>query len=112
MFTATLENGNVLKKIVESIKDIVNNVNLEATPSGLSMQAMDPTHVALVGLNLKEEGFKSYRADKNFSLGIKLANLHKLLKCAGNDDIITMSCEEEPSQLNLNFKSTCKPLVK
>ena len=109
MFTATLVNGNVLKKIVESIKDIVNNVNIEATPKGLSMQAMDPTHVALVGLNLQEEGFKEYRADKNFSLGVKLANLHKLLKCAGNDDMITMSCEEDPTQLTLNFKSPCKP---
>ena len=108
MFTATLENGSVLKKIVEAIKDIVNNVNLEATPKGISMQAMDPTHVALVGLILNEEGFKEYRADKNFSLGIKLANLNKLLKCAGNDDMITMTCEDEPTQLTLNFKSSSK----
>lgn len=108
MFTATLENGSVLKKIVEAIKDIVNNVNLEATPKGLGMQAMDPTHVALVGLNLGEEGFKEYRADKNFSLGIKLANLNKLLKCAGNDDMITLTCEDEPTQLNLNFKSASR----
>ena len=108
MFTATLENGSVLKKIVEAIKDIVNNVNLEATPKGLAMQAMDPTHVALVGLELNEEGFKEYRADKNFSLGIKLANLNKLLKCAGNDDMITLTCEDEPTQLTLNFKSASR----
>lgn len=105
MFTATLEQGSTLKKIVEAIKDIVNNVNLEATPKGISMQAMDPTHVALVGLTLTDEGFKEYRADKNFSLGIKLANLNKLLKCAGNDDMITLTCEDEPTQLTLTFDS-------
>lgn len=105
MFTATLENGSILKRIVEAIKDIVNNVNLEVSSKGLTLQAMDPTHVALVGLTLNEDGFKEYRADKNFSLGVKLGSLNKLLKCAGNDDLITMSCEDEPTQLTLKFES-------
>ena len=95
--------GAVLKKIVEAIKDIVSNVNIDAGPNGISMQAMDPSHVALVNLNLKAEGFKDYRADKTFPLGIKLANLHKILKCASNDDEVTMECEDEPSQLTLKF---------
>lgn len=105
MFRAQLQEGVILKKIVEAIKDIVSNVNIDAGPNGISMQAMDPSHVALVNLSLKAEGFQDYRADKTFPLGIKLANLHKILKCAGNDDIITLECEDEPSQLTLKFES-------
>ena len=105
MFRAQLNEGVILKKIVEAIKDIVSNVNIDAGPNGISMQAMDPSHVALVNLSLKAEGFQDYRADKTFPLGIKLANLHKILKCAGNDDIITLECEDEPSQLTLKFDS-------
>jgi proliferating cell nuclear antigen len=37
MFEAKLLNGNILKKIIESIKDIVNDVNIEVTPSGLAL---------------------------------------------------------------------------
>ena len=37
MFEAKLQNGNILKKIVEAIKDIVNDVNIEVTPSGLAL---------------------------------------------------------------------------
>jgi len=50
MFEAKLLNGNILKKLIESIKDIVNDVNIEVTPSGLALQAMDGSHVALVSL--------------------------------------------------------------
>ena len=38
MFEARLEEGVIFKKIVESIKDLVKNVNIEANASGISMQ--------------------------------------------------------------------------
>lgn len=105
MFSAKLQEVVVLKKIVESIKDIVNVVNIDACPNGLSFQAMDLSHVALVSLVLRAEGFQAYRADKNFPLGIKLANLHKILKCADNSDVVTLECEDEPQQLHFKFES-------
>jgi len=37
MFEARLAEGQVLKKIVEAIKDLVKTVNLDASSSGLSM---------------------------------------------------------------------------
>ena len=105
MFRAQMNEASTLKKIVESIKDIVTNVNIDAGPNGISMQAMDPSHVALVNLSLKAEGFTDYRADKTFPLGIKLANLNKILKVGGNDDTLTLECEDEPSQLNIRFEN-------
>ena len=108
MFRAVMREGGVLKKIVEAIKDIVSNVNIDAGPNGISMQAMDPSHVALVNLSLKDGGFQEYRADKTFPLGIKLAHLNKILKCASNDDIITLECEDEPTQLTLKFENSSK----
>lgn len=97
MFSCKLYDGNVLKKIVESIKDVVNNVNIEVNQDGMSFQAMDLSHVALVTLNLRHDGFQEYKCPKTYSLGIKLQNLHKILKCANPSDYITMECEEEPT---------------
>ena len=37
MFEARLAEGQVLKKIVEAIKDLVKTVNLDASSNGLSM---------------------------------------------------------------------------
>jgi hypothetical protein len=37
MFEATLTQVNILKKIVDSLKDLVTEVNLEANPTGIIM---------------------------------------------------------------------------
>jgi hypothetical protein len=45
MFEARLVQGNVLKKIVEAMKDLVTDANLDCSASGISMQvtsASDP----------------------------------------------------------------------
>ena len=34
MFEAKLADGSILKKIVEAIKDVVNDVNIDVSPSG------------------------------------------------------------------------------
>jgi proliferating cell nuclear antigen (pcna) len=105
MFQARLEQGVILKKIVEAIKELVTTVNIDVSSTGLSIQAMDSSHVALVALNLKEEGFQNYRALKNMTLGLNIQNLSKIMKCAGNDDIITMKAEEDPSSITFIFES-------
>ena len=48
MFEAKLNDGTVLKRIVDAIKDLVQDVNLDISETGISLQAMDSSHVALV----------------------------------------------------------------
>lgn len=105
MFEARLEQGQILKKIIDAIKDLVAKVNLDTSLSGISLQAMDSSHVALVALNLKETGFARFRSDKPTTLGLDIGNLSKIMKCAGNDDIITMKAEEDPSTISFVFEN-------
>lgn len=72
---------------------------------------MDSSHVSLCALNLKTEGFDHYRCDKNISLGLNTPNLSKILKCAGNDDVITLKSEEETDSLTMNFESPSQDRV-
>ena len=106
MFQAKLSEGILLKKLIESIKDLVTDINLDITSTGISLQAMDSSHVALVTLNLSSEGFEEYRCDEQMTLGVSVANLSKIMKCGGNDDSITLSAEEDPSSLNIKFENT------
>ncbi|CAD8095551.1 unnamed protein product [Paramecium primaurelia] len=106
MFEAKFEDGVLFKKIVEAIKELVKNVNLEANGTGISLQAMDTSHVALVALQLNEKGFKKYRCEKSLTMGLSIENLQKILKCSGNDDQITLRTqEEEPTTLSFTFES-------
>lgn len=61
MFEAKLADGSLLKKILEAIKDLVNEATWECSDAGVSLQAMDSSHVSLVSLLLRCDAFETYR---------------------------------------------------
>lgn len=73
---------------------------------GISLQAMDSSHVALVALSLGAAGFAHYRADRSMTLGVSITNLAKVLKLAGNDDAIILKHEEESNTLTIIFENS------
>ena len=105
MFEARLLQGSVLKKILEAVKDLVTDANFDCNSSGISLQAMDTSHVSLVSMLLRSEGFDPFRCDRNLSLGINLGSMSKILKCAGNDDIITMKAADSGDKVSFVFES-------
>ncbi|KAF3911854.1 hypothetical protein AA313_de0209002 [Arthrobotrys entomopaga] len=66
---------------------------------------MDNSHVALVSMNLRSDGFSPFRCDRNIALGINLNSLMKVLRAANNEDILTVKAEDQPDSLNLTFES-------
>lgn len=108
MFEGKLTQGNLLKKIIEAIKDIIGSANWECSDTGLSLQAMDSSHVCLVSLQLKSHAFDPYRCDRNITLGLDTSMLSKILKCAGNDDTITLSSADNGDTVSFLFESPSK----
>lgn len=62
-------------QVVEAIKDLIEDANFDCNGSGFSLQAMDSSHVSLVSLNLRSDGFEHYRCDRNVSMGRYLSLL-------------------------------------
>lgn len=124
MLEARLEQANILKKVtrphslvltpgtdvslqvVDAIKELVQDCNFDCNDSGIALQAMDNSHVALVSMMLKAEGFSPYRCDRNIALGVNLTSLTKVLRAAQNEDILTLKAEDAPDVLNLVFESS------
>ena len=125
MLEARLEQANLLKKVghshwireicvahiallqvVDAIKDLVQDCNFDCNDSGVALQAMDNSHVALVSMMLKAESFSPFRCDRNIALGINLGSLMKVLRCAQNEDILTLKAEDAPDVVNLVFESS------
>ncbi|KAE8379150.1 Mysoin-binding motif of peroxisomes-domain-containing protein [Aspergillus bertholletiae] len=107
---ARLEQAALLKRhsivqVVDAIKDLVQDCNFDCNDSGIALQAMDNSHVALVSMLLKAEGFSPYRCDRNIALGINLVSLTKVLRAAQNEDILTLKADDSPDAVNLMFES-------
>ncbi|KAG6026389.1 DNA polymerase delta processivity factor [Claviceps sp. LM458 group G5] len=105
MLEARLEQAAILKKVVDAIKDLVQDCNFDCNDSGIALQAMDNSHVALVSMMLKAEGFSPYRCDRNIALGVNLTSLTKVLRAAQSDDNLTLKADDAPDVLNLLFES-------
>ncbi|KAG8526879.1 uncharacterized protein KY384_008308 [Bacidia gigantensis] len=95
-----------LETVVDAIKDLVQDCNFDCNDSGVALQAMDNSHVALVSMMLKAESFSPFRCDRNIALGINLNSLMKVLRCAQNEDILTLKAEDAPDVVNLVFESS------
>ncbi|XP_062510387.1 proliferating cell nuclear antigen-like [Corticium candelabrum] len=105
MFEAKLVQGGVLRRLLESIKDLVTEANWDCSSTGITLQAMDSSHVSLVSMLLRAEGFDPFRCDRNLTLGMNLTSMTKVLKCAGGDDMITIRAEEGGDVVNFLFES-------
>jgi proliferating cell nuclear antigen len=92
-------------QVVDAIKDLVQDCNFDCNDSGIALQAMDNSHVALVSMLLRSDSFSPFRCDRNIALGINLGSLTKVLRCAQNDDILTLKAEDAPDVVNLVFES-------
>ena len=112
MFEAKLTQGSQLKKVIESIRDLVTDANLDCSELGIVMQAMDSSHVSLCALHLRSEGFEHYRCDKAFSMGVNTPYMSKILKCAGNDDSITLKhSDDQQDSVAMEFVSPSEDRV-
>mmetsp|Transcript_12527 Transcript_12527/g.15735 ORF Transcript_12527/g.15735 Transcript_12527/m.15735 type:complete len:262 (+) Transcript_12527:121-906(+) len=105
MFEARLDQGRLFKLIIEAIKDLIAQASWDCDSDGMTLQAMDSSHVSLVEVNLRESGFNHYRSDRPITVGFDTTMVSKILKCAGNDDVITLKAEDEGEKLTLMFES-------
>ena len=125
MFEARLLQGSLLKKVLEALKDLLNEAAWDCSDAGIQLQAMDNSHVSLVSLNLRAEGFDKYRCDRNLSMGMNLGryvaffnvtcphvyriycshSMSKILKCAANEDIITIKAQDNADTVTFVFES-------
>lgn len=106
MFEAQFEEAETFKRIIEGVKDIVNDTNLEISPRGLFMQALDPSHVAMVELKIRATDFYIYNCKSSCTIGINIPSLYKILKFAhSNCSLILCFSDLAPNKLVLNFQA-------
>mmetsp|Transcript_18803 Transcript_18803/g.20924 ORF Transcript_18803/g.20924 Transcript_18803/m.20924 type:complete len:258 (-) Transcript_18803:66-839(-) len=106
---AVFRSADVFKKLVVAIKDLVVDVNIHATEQGISLQAMDATHVSLVAFVLHGESIERYECNKPLKLGVNLPMLAKIVRCAANDAVMTLEVDEQDLEvLTIQFETPNK----
>jgi proliferating cell nuclear antigen len=76
------KDASVFVKIIDGIKELCSEGNLDFTGEGLQMQVMDASHVSLCSMLMKTKLFESYKCTEPMSLGINFKSLAMMLRGA------------------------------
>jgi len=105
MFECTLTSGDLFRKIVAALSDLVEQGNFMVDSNMISFQGMDSSHVSLVALQLTESGFEGYRCDHDQCLGIQFSALNKILKCMTAKDSLSIQARDDGDVVSFIFES-------
>lgn len=91
--------ASTFKQVIDALKEILMDVNLEFDETGMKIVALDNTHVVLVHLKLDADKFETYHCEKKLYVGINMLKLHLLIKTISNNDVLTLFVDRN----NANF---------
>jgi len=97
MFNAKVK-SDVLKGIIDVASPLVNEAKFNITPKGLSMRAVDPAHVAMVDLEIKNDAFEEFKA-KDIELGIDMDKFAGIMRLSNSGDIVSLTYNEDTNRL-------------
>jgi proliferating cell nuclear antigen len=95
-------NNNHLRAVVEAIKPIVDEAVFTATSEGITFRAMDASHVSLLDISWKRDGFLEYECNEEVTFGVRIDELLKLLKRIEKDTQVEISIADGEMQLTVS----------
>jgi proliferating cell nuclear antigen len=92
--------------LIEALKEILTDANIEFDSTGMKIIAMDASHTVLVHLKLEAKNFEGYYCPNKVVLGIGMLNFFKLIKTLGNNDTLSLYVEnEDPNKLGIKIEN-------
>jgi len=82
--------ASTIKLVIDAMKEILMDVNLEFDDTGMKIIALDNTHVVLIHLKLEADKFEKYHCEKKLYVGINMLKFHMLIKTITNSDILSL----------------------
>jgi proliferating cell nuclear antigen len=108
----TVQSG-AFRTLVEALKEILTEANLEFDSTGIKIIAVDETHTNLVYLRLHADRFENYYCPVKYVLGVNMMYLFKLIKTLENNDNLTLYLpEKNQNKLGIMMQNAEKQTTK
>lgn len=107
----TVQSG-AFRTLIEALKEILTEANLEFDSQGIKVMAVDETHTVLVYLRLHADRFENYFCPVKHVLGVNMIYLFKLIKTMGNSDSLSLYLPaSNPNKLGIRMENSEKSTV-
>jgi len=99
-----MEDSKIWKSSIGAIANLIDEAAFKFTSDGVTMKAMDPSHVALIDFELPAKAFAEYDVKEETILGVDLTEMNKIMSRAKPDDGFALELDKEKNRLALTFK--------
>jgi proliferating cell nuclear antigen len=89
-----LESADTFLKVFSSLDELCDSANIIFGEDGISISSMDSSHVCLVAVKFAKEYFEEYTISSTITVGIKVSNLVRVLKCVEGSVLFECSDDE------------------
>ena len=101
----TVQSG-AFRTLVEALKEILTETNLEFDNTGIKIMSVDDTHTVLVYLKLQSDRFETFYCPQRHVLGVNMIYFFKLIKTMANNDTLTLYLpENQPNKLGIRMEN-------
>jgi proliferating cell nuclear antigen len=104
--------ANIIRVLIEALKEILPDANMEFTSKGVKIISMDSSHTVLVHLRLTGTQFEHYHCPEKIIVGVNMLNFFKLIKTMNNNDTLTLYIENnDSSRLGIKIENGDKNTI-
>ena len=97
------------RTLIEALKEILTEANLEFDNTGIKVIDVDETHTVLTYLRLHADRFEYFYCPAKYILGINMIYLFKLIKTLNNTDSLTLFLPaNNPNKLGIRAENADK----
>lgn len=109
LFEIRTVQSSVFRTLIEALKEILTEANLEFDPTGIRIVDVDETHTVLTYLRLHADKFEGFYCPAKYVLGINMIYLFKLIKTLSNNDSLTLFLPaSNPNKLGIRAENAEK----
>src|SRR5438094_9937582 len=80
LFRATMNDARLFRNLIGAISSLIEEADFNATPEGIKLRSMDPSHIAMVDFEWRKAAFDTYECNTPTKLRLSFSNLLKLVK--------------------------------
>src|SRR6266581_43622 len=106
MFKATMNDARLFRNLIGAISSLIEEADFNASPDGIKLRSMDPSHIAMVDFEWPKTAFDTYECTAPTKLRLSVSNLLKLLKRTKSDESIEVVYDDANKKLNITLKGS------
>lgn len=103
MFKITVSDAKMWKGLMAAISTLIEEGTFNASEKGISLRAMDPSHVAMVDFEAPNTFFQDFQCDKPSKVCVDIADMLKLIRRVDVGDTLQLELDEEHAKLHMKL---------